>query len=337
MASARALLSLNDRRLAAYLTATDDAARNLELERILAGDVQKRARALLAEYFDSDWPIEPNDADDIVSTVTLRVLRKLRAASIFEEESIQNLEAYVTTVTKNSMRDLMRRRSPERTRMKSRLLYLFQHDSRLAVWSSDGVTLCGLAAWKDRVDAVSADEAVRSAVWSNREGDFAATVVAAITVVGRPVRLRDLVSAYVSEKETYDGSESKAVEEPAAAAEVDALEARQYLQILWDEIRALPAKQRAALLLNLREPGSGNAVLLLVAVGIATLEEVASTVEMSSEQLAAIWNDLPLSDSRIAAHLGLQRQQVINLRKSARERLARRMLRPMISGKVVKA
>jgi hypothetical protein len=34
---------------------------------------------------------------------------------------------------------------------------------------------------------------------------------------------------------------------------------------------------------------------------------------------------LPLDDATIAGLLGLTRQQVINLRKSARERLARRL------------
>jgi hypothetical protein len=46
---------------------------------------------------------------------------------------------------------------------------------------------------------------------------------------------------------------------------------------------------------------------------------------MSAENLAAIWNDLPLEDIRIAELLQLTRQQVINARKSARERLARRL------------
>jgi hypothetical protein len=46
---------------------------------------------------------------------------------------------------------------------------------------------------------------------------------------------------------------------------------------------------------------------------------------MTKEEFAEIWNHLPLDDNRIAEILNLTRQQVINLRKSARERLARRM------------
>jgi len=46
---------------------------------------------------------------------------------------------------------------------------------------------------------------------------------------------------------------------------------------------------------------------------------------MSAESFAEVWNDLPLEDARIAELLGLTRQQVINARKSGRERLARRL------------
>jgi hypothetical protein len=37
-----------------------------------------------------------------------------------------------------------------------------------------------------------------------------------------------------------------------------------------------------------------------------------------------LWNRLPLEDNEIAARLNLERQQVINLRSTAREKLERR-------------
>lgn len=307
------LLSLNDPRLELYLTARDDRTRGWELERILQ-DVQRKIRAVISTYVRANWPIEPHEADDIVSHVTLLVLRKLRAATVLEEESVQSVEAYVTTLTRNSVRDLMRRRSPERTRLKSRLRYLFGSDRRLALWSSEGVTLCGLAAWKGRPDySVNVPRDC-----ANANGD---SMLAAMIAIGKPIRLTDLVTACLAIETKHDAQQDVAT----APAHRDAFEARQYLQILWREIRELPPNQRAALLLNLREPGSGNAVTLFVAMGIATLEEIAAAVEMSVGQLSSMWESLPLDDLRIAAHLGVRRQQVINLRKSARERLARRM------------
>jgi RNA polymerase sigma factor (sigma-70 family) len=317
------LLALNDPGLASYLAAEDECARGRQLERILTEQVQPRVRAVIRAYVRADWPIEPHDADDIVGQVTLRLLRKLRAATVLEEESVQSVEAYVTTLTKNAIRDVMRRRSPGRVRLKGRLRYLFQHDRRLALWRHEALTLCGLVAWMNRGDYETRQALVRDAVWS--AGDFAAApaevLATAMARIAKPVRLADLVTVLTA----GEGASHDPAAEVTEAVQRDAFEARQYLQVLWREIRELPPPQRAALLLNLREPGSGNAATLLVAVGIATLDEIAAAVEMSRAQLGAIWQDLPLDDRRIAGHLGLRRQQVINLRKSARERLARRM------------
>jgi len=104
-----------------------------------------------------------------------------------------------------------------------------------------------------------------------------------------------------------------------------AFERRTYLHRLWEEIRALPPRQAAALLLNLRDAKGANAVSLLPLTGVASLRDIAGTLGMPALELAALWSRLPLDDATIAGTLGLSRQQVINLRKAARQRLARRM------------
>jgi hypothetical protein len=62
----------------------------------------------------------------------------------------------------------------------------------------------------------------------------------------------------------------------------------------------------------------------VVDLGVASFREVAEALETTPEELAGLWNRLPLEDLEIATRLGLERQQVINLRCTARERLARR-------------
>lgn len=103
------------------------------------------------------------------------------------------------------------------------------------------------------------------------------------------------------------------------------LENRIYLKRLWDEIIELPPRQRAALLLNLRDEGGRGIVDLWIIVGVTTREALAAALNLDLRAFAELWKELPLDDNRIAVHLGLTRQQVINLRKSARERLARRV------------
>ena len=103
------------------------------------------------------------------------------------------------------------------------------------------------------------------------------------------------------------------------------IDRRRYAERLWEEIRTLPAKQRAALLLHLRD-GVGNPALSLFPLsGIAFLPAIAATLGLSQTRLSELWASLPLDDNAIAEILGCSRQQVINLRMSARKRLANRM------------
>jgi hypothetical protein len=104
-----------------------------------------------------------------------------------------------------------------------------------------------------------------------------------------------------------------------------ALEQRLFFEQVWREVCQLPVLQRAALLLNLRDLRDGGVISFLPFLGVASKEELARLLEMPYEDFENLWSELPLDDSRIAQRLGISRQQVINLRKTARERLARRM------------
>lgn len=103
------------------------------------------------------------------------------------------------------------------------------------------------------------------------------------------------------------------------------VEKRIFLQRLWEELRQLPLNQRAALLLNLKDAKGRGCIALFLATGIATLSQLADVLEMRADRFAELWNELPLDDARIAELLQVTRQQVINARKSARERLTRRL------------
>ena len=103
------------------------------------------------------------------------------------------------------------------------------------------------------------------------------------------------------------------------------VETRIFLKRLWEEVCELPRGQRAALLLNLRDADGGGCLGLLPATGVATTRQIAAALEVTDERFAEMWQHLPLDDAAIAGLLDVTRQQVINLRKSARERLSRRL------------
>ena len=96
--------------------------------------------------------------------------------------------------------------------------------------------------------------------------------------------------------------------------------------MLWDEIKTLPEKQRAALLLNMRDAHGDIGVDAFATLGIAQISEIGTYAGVTVEEFYELWGELPLDDDEIARRIGAAtRQQVINLRKTARERLARRL------------
>jgi hypothetical protein len=97
------------------------------------------------------------------------------------------------------------------------------------------------------------------------------------------------------------------------------------LALLWQEVCQLPRRQRLALLLNFKDGRGQDLVSLLPYTRTATIEQIAEAIELPLAEFLKLWNKLPLEDVTIAELLGATRQQVINLRKCARERLERRM------------
>ena len=124
-------------------------------------------------------------------------------------------------------------------------------------------------------------------------------------------------------------------------------ESSQFLTRLWAEIEELPPLQRIAYLLNFTA-GEG-ALEIFWLNGIASVRRIGATLQLSDEHFARAWDDpalanklrqiahsydekfawlwqhLPLNDQTIARLLGTERQKVINLRKAAGDRLARRL------------
>jgi hypothetical protein len=164
--------------------------------------------------------------------------------------------------------------------------------------------------------------------------ELAGTIAAIFNHVRHPIEFDELVSAVAALLGISDQPlESLAEDEDAVASVGDSaepdpawrIEKRMFLQRLWEELEQLPRNQRTALLLNLKETSGFGCITLFPATGIASVRQLAAAVEMTPESFAELWNDLPLEDAKIAELLGLTRQQVINARKSGRERLTRRL------------
>lgn len=339
--------------LRAYLSATDAAETEGLLERLL---VERAAPLALAVVRGRLHPLnhgntgEDAEAEDLHSEVITRLLGRLRRLRDDPYAApINDFHGYVAVIAYNVYYAYLRRKYPERRRLKNRLRYLLDNAEAFAIWEGDEQTwLCGLADWRrgegrparsESLDEIcAAPESLAGAGLPGgdvRRAPLTELLRAVFRRLRGPVELDALVNAVAF---------LQGVQEPRLSREADAREERQpterladlradvaaeveqriYLKRLWEEITALPPLQRAALLLNFRD-GQENILHLFPLTGVTTLRLMAEAVGFAPERFAELWKDLPLPDNVIASHFNLTRQQVINLRKSARERLWRRM------------
>lgn len=301
------------------LAARSDSERQREIERLVE---LTRPLILAAIRGSREWCLSPHDIDELTSTVMLRLIRRLAALGSGGDAPIQSFEDYVVTLTHNSVYDHFRAAFPERARLKNRIRYLMTHDPAFAVWQTPAGSVCGRAEWAGRSDVIEVQLTKDDASDEMLNGNRPREAIAALLDYARgPLRL-DLV---VDVLHNFSNQQSSGRVETSTPVEVARVDGRQLLNALWREVLQLPVRQRTALLLNLREPGGLDALSLLMVVGVASVDDIGQALEMSSQEIAAIWPALPLDDNAIAERLDITRQQVINLRKAARERLARRM------------
>ncbi|HEY7913005.1 MAG TPA: hypothetical protein VIG62_13925 [Blastocatellia bacterium] len=285
------------------------------------------------------------EADDIYQDVLVQLLAQLRQLRKNpDEHPITDLRGMVAVIAHRTCSRWMRRQFPERHALKNRLQYLLTRQRGLALWQDEERRLvAGFAMWQGqkktapRLGPLPDDEELQAHLRMLKSGNqqgLGAALAAIFNHVGSPVEFDELVSALAELTgirdqpiESIDENE-EAVAFRATGGESDPawqVEKRFFLQRLWEELQQLPPNQRAALLLNLKDADGQGCIALFPATGVATLRQLSEALEMSAEGFAQLWNELPLEDARIAELLGLTRQQVINARKSGRERLSRRL------------
>ena len=291
-------------------------------ERLLSRVVAELAEPVVARVVAAR--VAGPNAEDVRHDVLAELISRLRE---WKESGggaqIRDFRAYSAAAARNGCDEYYRQLFPQRYRLQKRLRYLLGKDRRFALWeSAGGQLMSGRREWHPFPVPPQAD-GPQPAWESSRQA--AALIDGIFAETGSPVLFDDLVDRVAQRYGIADRTEL-AGEELAAAGSMHAtLENRGWLRRLWSEVAELPARQRSALLLNLRDDRGGSALALLPLTGIASMRDIAATLGMAAEELARIWRELPWDDQRIGDKLSLTRQQIANLRKSARERLARRL------------
>lgn len=310
-----------DRRLEILLASVKDLLRNAIL------------RTLRSHFAAHSEPVREN-VDDLAGEAVLVLVRKLRELRTnASSEPIQNFPAYAATVASNVCYSYLRRRYPAWARLKNQVRYLATHDPELALRElGTGIPFCVLTEWNAKKPALSVATVVGAGIDAHIPS-LRDLIKAIVRNAGRPVELNELISVIAELRGIRDDGPTSAtmistealgdrLADPRPAGSPDELS---FLRQVWVEVRQLPLRQRVALLLNLRDEAGRGVLALFPLTATASIRQIAEALEMPADELARMWNDLPIDDLKIAERLGITRQQVINLRKAGRARLARRV------------
>lgn len=287
------------------------------------------------------------DDSDIYQEVIVQLLAVLKQFRQHPEAyPVRDVRGIIAIIAHRTCSRWMRRRFPERHALKNHLYYLLTRQPGFALWQNENRKLtAGFAVWREqkaaatpeRFGQLSDDEGLLTRIRllkSRKHAKWGDTLAAIFDFLGGPIEFDRLIGALAVLLQIDDQPIESAdqiegvVELEICAGKPDTewqVETRIFLQRLWEELCQLPLNQRVALLLNLRGPDGRGCIALFPDLGIATLRQLAETLEMSAESLVKMWNELPLEDAKIAELLRVTRRQVINARKSARERLTRRL------------
>jgi DNA-directed RNA polymerase specialized sigma24 family protein len=277
--------------------------------------------------------------EDVLSEARTELVRRLQSLREgTSEESIGNFRAYVSSVAYNAWAEHLRQAYPARSMLLNRLRYLLENRTKqqgFALWeSATGERWCGLerhrsenpnpAMSKLQQLIVEPTKTAREAIG---EMDIQTIGLAALLTrifdwLEQPIELRHLVEVVADLLQISDQRQSLTVftldeSEPRdlSPSPVEATEWQEYLRWLWEEIARLSPPQRMAFLLH------SNVTIEFEVLGIASIRKLARALEISDEEMAQVWNRIPVDDLAIADLLGQPRQQVINLRRVARDRL----------------
>ena len=348
-----------DQLLLTFLQATDEEQADHFLASLIAEHAAPIVKEILGSslrfHLDNSGAASTQDANDLFNEIVANIVAKLRQIRNDSTRApIADVRGYIAATAYNACNLYLRHKYPRRARLKNRLRYLLSHDAAFALWTNETSGLIGgFARWRDKTELTPQRvvEKIRQdpVAWIQSAGlrsvgtdraQLSSLLNALFKSCGSPIKLDDLVNIVAEicqEKDQPDEPIDTALGLVAPTLDFDTvLDQQHILSLLWQEVCQLPHRQRIALLLNLRDTRGQDMVSLLPYTRTATITQIAEAINFSVEEFLELWNKLPLDDVTIAELLDATRQQVINLRKCARERLERRMKAVIAKNSVAK-
>jgi hypothetical protein len=342
------------------LTDQEIESQILGVDPLIRAMIRKRMRVSLDP---ANLSRDNQDALEIYGDVWLALFRKLNATAA----EIQNLRQFAAAVTSNTFSDYLRRRYPHRHSLSNKLRYFIENTPSYGIWMQGDETLCGFAGWPgqkaqrasaERIATLGGDRGSHQlelgripAVAKMNRVHWSSLLDSIFHYLAGPIEWHELVAAVAFALGVKDHEpEEPSVERPSTApSPYEQARQLELLRKLWTEIINLDPRWRAAFLLN---PPMGAEIEIFVQHGIATIRAIGLLLAFSDSQFervwqqlppksdgrvqaletydqkfAFFWNQLPIRDAFIGLLIDRTAQQVIALRRLARERLCERLFR----------
>ncbi|HXG68432.1 MAG TPA: hypothetical protein VNO70_25280, partial [Blastocatellia bacterium] len=340
-----------------FLQTTDEAEARLRLDQLIA-----HAAPIIKKI--TRWSRDPEDA---FQEATQRVIKQLWDVKADPRgKAISNYEHYVRVVAAHVAKGQWRDERPQRRSLVDALRHVLRSKPDFALWVNEHQeSVCGLAVWQHQPAGVARSERLLrlldhprlfgEAALPERDApslDNAELLAEIFNWVAHPIRFADLVRIVCDLKRVRDFTPIVEADEEEARPLCELLPDRgrrpdeeaewgEFLGRLWAEVEQLPPLQRIAYLLNFT--AADGQLELFWTYGVATVRRIGAVLQLTEEQFARawpelpwsdeerrraealtsydekfalLWQHLPLTDATIAKMLGTERQKVINLRKA---------------------
>ena len=335
----------SDSMLAPFLAATSESTS----DDLLRAIIDEHAEPIIKKILRSKLRVPLNERGTQQNQDALEIAGDLRATIVStllalkqdpNQTAIASFRDFVAIKTYSACVDYFREKHPQRWGLKNLLRRRLRQNPQFALWQAEdkrwyadfnGRLDTGVQA--EQSDAHDSAAHSTDAKLSDAQIKSDEFLAALFERSGGPIGFDEVVKIAAETWHIHDqpiesidtGGSERVHQFTSSEPRVDlSLEQRLFFERVWLEVCQLPVLQRAALLLNLRDSREGGVISFLPFLGVASKEDLARLLEMPYEEFENLWNELPLDDSRIAQMFGITRQQVINLRKTARERLVRR-------------
>jgi hypothetical protein len=300
------------------------------------------AKSKLCSDHSRRWETEDDDVVEQLASEAFASVHS-RFKHIAAGQEIENLRSYAASTLERAYWNWLKRKYPERHSLKREIVHVLEFDPRLDLWALPAnLHVAGFAQDSGKSATRNAntllmasrpEEAIRLCFPLNNPEELLLPdyLIIVFGWIPGPHERNSLVSfssVALNRLARTELSQEDLLEQSVPESSTDELTVRSILSAVWQELAELEEEKRGVFLL-FEPPGREQDPLvnLLILEGIANLEEIATFVGITLEQICAFSKAERVTLEQVSQLYELPTKQAEGIRRGVVERLARRLER----------